>query len=97
MSYKKKLSIGLAVELVVREGEYKGIYRTRIEEVGERILIVGAPFDHGELVPLREGSKVKLTFWDEVAAYSFEGRILRRIANPIPMFVLQLPDSVVKV
>ncbi|HZK85073.1 MAG TPA: flagellar brake domain-containing protein [Desulfosporosinus sp.] len=97
MSYKKKLSIGLAVELVVREGEYKGIYRTRIEEVGERILIVGAPFDHGELVPLREGSKVKLTFWDEVAAYSFEGRILRRIADPIPMFVLQLPDSVVKV
>ena len=58
---------------------------------------MGAPFDHGELVPLREGSKVKLTFWDEVAAYSFEGRILRRIADPIPMFVLQLPDSVVKV
>lgn len=97
MLYKKKLIIGLAVELVVLGGEYEGKYRTRIEEVGERILAVGAPFDHGEVVPLREGSKVKLTFWDEVAAYSFEGKIMQRIAVPIPMFILELPDSVDKV
>ena len=97
MSYKKKLLLGLAVELVVSEGEYEGKYRTRIEEVGERILAVGAPFDHGEVVPLREGTKVKLTFWDEAAAYSFEGKIMQRIAVPIPMFVLELPDSVAKV
>ena len=95
--YKKKLIIGLAVELVVFEGEYVGKYRTRIEEVGERILAVGAPFDHGEVVPLREGTKVKLTFWDEAAAYSFEGKIMQRIAVPIPMFILELPDSVDKV
>lgn len=95
--YKKKLIIGLAVELVVMEGEYVGKYRTRIEEVGERILAVGAPFDHGEVVPLREGTKVKLTFWDEAAAYSFEGKIMQRIAVPIPMFILELPDSVDKV
>lgn len=97
MSYKKKLSLGLAVELVVADGEYEGKYRTRIEEVGERILAVGAPFNHGEVVPLREGTKVKLTFWDEAAAYSFEGKIMQRIAVPVPMFVLELPDTVAKV
>ena len=97
MSYKKKLILGLAVELVVSDGEYEGNYRTRIEEVGERIIAVGAPFDHGEIVPLREGTQVKLTFWDEAAAYSFEGKIMQRIAVPIPMFVLELPDSVDKV
>jgi len=97
LSYKKKLLLGLAVELVVLEGEYAGSYRTRIEEVGERILAVGAPFDHGEVVPLREGTKVKLTFWDEAAAYSFDGKIMQRIAVPIPMFILELPDSVAKV
>jgi len=85
------------VELRVSEGEYKGIYLTRIEEVGERILAVGAPFNHGELVPLREGTKVKITFWDEAAAYSFEGKIMQRIAVPIPMFIIELPDSVAKV
>ena len=94
---KKKLILGLAVELDVSEGEYKGKYRTRIEEVGESILVVGAPFKQREVVPLREGTKVTLTFWDESAAYSFEGKILQRIAVPIPMLVLELPRSVAKV
>lgn len=97
MSYKKKLSPGLAVELIALEGKYEGHYRTRIEEVGEKLLLVGAPFDNGELVPLREGTKVKLTFWDETAVYSFEGKIMQRIAVPVPMFVLELPDTVDKV
>lgn len=97
MTYKKKLLTGLAVELVVPEGEYEGKYRTRIEEVGERLFSVGAPFEHGEVVPLREGTKVKLIFWDEMSAYSFETKIMQRIAVPIPIFVLELPDSVSKV
>ncbi|OLN33486.1 flagellar brake protein [Desulfosporosinus metallidurans] len=97
MSYKKKLLPGVSVELAVLEGEYAGNYRTRIEEVGERLLAVGALFDKGEVVPLREGTKVKLTFWDEVAAYSFEAKIMQRIAVPVSLFVLELPDSISKV
>ena len=95
--FKKKLIIGLAVELDVTDGEYRGKYRTRIEEVGESILVVGAPFKQHEVLPLREGTKVTLTFWDEAAVYSFEGKILQRIAVPIPTLVLELPRSVAKV
>ncbi|GAB6152484.1 flagellar brake protein [Desulfosporosinus burensis] len=97
MSYKNKLQLGLTVELVVLEGEYEGTYRTRIEEVGERILAVGAPYEHGEVVPLREETKIKLTFWDESAAYSFKGKIMQRVAVPVPIFILELPDSIDKV
>lgn len=97
MSYKNKLSHGLAVELIALEGKYEGHYRTRIEEVGERLLMVGAPFENGELVPLHEGTKVKLVFWDETAVYSFEGKIMQRIAVPVPMFVLELPDTFDKI
>jgi len=97
LSYKKKLLPGLAVELVVSEGEYEGKYRTRIEDVGERVISIGAPFERGEVVPLREGTKVKITFWDEVSAYSFVAKIMQRIAVPIHMFVLELPDSIAKV
>lgn len=97
MPYRNKLSPGHTVELVVSEGEYVGKYRTRIEEVGQKLLMVGAPYDKGEIVPLREGMKIKVTFWDEVAAYSFDGKIMQRIAVPIPMFVLELPNSVAKV
>jgi len=97
VSYKKQLLIGLVMELVVSEGEYVGRYKTRIEDVGDRILSLGAPFERGVVVSLREGTKVKLTYWDKTAAYSFEGKVLRRIAVPLPMFIVELPNSVTKV
>jgi c-di-GMP-binding flagellar brake protein YcgR len=97
LSFKKKLLPGLSVDLEVMNGDYEGNYRTRIEEVGERIISVLAPYDKGELVPLRERTKVKLTFWDEVSAYSVETKIIQRIAVPVPLFVLELPDNFVKV
>ncbi|HWQ43414.1 MAG TPA: PilZ domain-containing protein [Desulfosporosinus sp.] len=97
MSYKNKLSVGLTVGIVVPDGEYKGRYRSNIEEVGEKLLTVGAPFERGNLVPLREGTKLKLTFCDETSAYTFEAEIMQRIAVPLPMLVLELPDSIAKV
>lgn len=97
MPYKEKLLPGLAVELVVLEGEYEGKYRTRIEEVGEKTLSVGVPLEQGELVPLRQGTKVKLIFWDKVAAYALETKIIQRIAVPVSLFILELTNSVTKV
>ncbi|MGI6119344.1 MAG: flagellar brake protein [Desulfosporosinus sp.] len=97
MSYKNKLLIGLLVELIVAEGEYKGTYRTRIEDIGEKTFTVGAPIDHGVVVPLRKGTKVKFVFVDEAASYSFEGKILQRISVPIPMLVFELPDVVERI
>ncbi|MDR3587775.1 MAG: PilZ domain-containing protein [Desulfosporosinus sp.] len=92
MSYKEKFLPGLAVELIVLEGEYEGKYRTRIEEVGEKTISVGAP-----LVPLREGTSVRLILWDKVAAYALESTIVQRIASPVSLFILELSDSVSKV
>ncbi|KLU65038.1 flagellar brake protein YcgR [Desulfosporosinus acididurans] len=97
MAYSEKLSHGLAIDLIVLDGEYCGKYRTRIEEVGEKILTVGAPYEKGEVVPLREGTKVIITFWDNLSAYEFEGEIMQRIAVPIPLFVLKFPDAIKKV
>ncbi|AFM42690.1 putative glycosyltransferase [Desulfosporosinus acidiphilus SJ4] len=97
MSYSEKLSHGLSIDLIVLDGEYCGKYRTRIEEVGQKIITVGAPYDKGEVVPLREGTKVVITFWDHLSAYEFEGEIMQRIAVPVPMLVLKFPDSITKV
>jgi c-di-GMP-binding flagellar brake protein YcgR len=95
--YKQKLIPLLPVELVVPEGDYKGNYRTRIEEIEESFIAVGAPFIKGDLIPLRVGTRLKLLFWDEVSAYSFSTRIKQRIADPIHMFVLEMPNSISKV
>lgn len=95
--YKKMIVPGLVVELIVPEGEYEGKYRTRIEDVGERIILVGSPFINGDIIPLRIGTKLKLIFWDELSAYSFSTKIKQRIAEPIHMFVLTMPDSILRV
>lgn len=97
MSHVQKLKPGLPLELDVLEGVYKGKYRSQVEEMGEKILVIGAFYEQGEVVPLREGTKVKLTYWDELAAYSFEAVIMQRIAIPLPMFVLALPDSIARI
>ena len=95
--YKKMIVPGLAVEVIVPEGEYEGKYRTRIEDVGERLILVGSPFINGDIIPLRIGTKLKLIFWDELSAYSFLTEIKQRVAEPIHMFVLSMPDSILRV
>ncbi|KLU66539.1 flagellar brake protein YcgR [Desulfosporosinus acididurans] len=95
--FKMKLLPGLRVDIVVPEGEYAGKYRTRIEEVGETIIAVGTPFEKSNIVPLRIGTNLKLIFWDEVSAYSFATKIKQKIAVPIHMLLLELPETIVKV
>lgn len=95
--YKKKLFPGQAVELNVPDGDYKGKYRTRIDEVGEKLLSVVAPYVQGQVIPLREGTVIEVSFWDEISAYSFDAKIMQRIAVPIPVFVLELPENTRKV
>ncbi|WP_088226089.1 flagellar brake domain-containing protein [Desulfosporosinus sp. FKB] len=95
--FQRKLFPGLRVDLVVPEGEYTGKYRTRIEEVGETFIAVGTPFEKSNLVPLRIGTNLKLIFWDEVSAYSFSTKIKQKIAVPIHMLLLELPETIVKI
>lgn len=97
MDYRKKLIPGLAVDVVVSEGDLAGQYKTHLDEVGEKILSIFAPVVQGELIPLREGTPVELIFWDEVAAYVIETTIIQRIAVPVPLFVLELPDEINRV
>ena len=97
MSYKKKLLLGAVVELTVPEGEYKGNYHTRVDEIGEHIISVAAPYRQGEVIPLRVGTVLEIPYNDEDAAYSFDTVVKQRIAVPIPVFVLDFPEKIRKV
>ncbi|NLP44205.1 MAG: pilus assembly protein PilZ [Peptococcaceae bacterium] len=97
MLYEDKIHEGLSVEVVVREGEYKGRYRTKIEELGKRIISIGVPIADGQFVPLREGTPIEIFFNDELTAYSFESHIIKRIAVPIPTFIIEYPTKIKKV
>ncbi len=97
LSYKKKLFPGAAIELILPDGDYKGNYHTRVDEVGERLLSVAAPYLQGQVIPLREGTVLEAVYYDEVSSYSFDTRIIRRIAVPIPVFVLDFTDEIRKI
>jgi c-di-GMP-binding flagellar brake protein YcgR len=97
MSYQKKLVPGLAIEIHIQDGEYQGQYKTHVDEVGERMISVFAPNSQGGVIALREGTKVGLVFWDEVASYAMDTVIVQRIAVPVPVFVLEFPDDIQKI
>lgn len=97
MDYRTKLMPGLAIDLVISKGDLAGQYKTHIDEVGEKILSVFAPIVQGAVVPLREGTPAKIIFWDEIAAYEISTKIIQRIAVPVAVLVLELPDDVRRV
>jgi len=97
VQYLDKLHPGLAVDLHVSEGDYQGNYKTHIDEVGKTRLSVYAPHQDGTVIPLQAGSTVEITFWDEVASYTFKSVIIQRIAVPVQVFVLKMPDSIKRV
>ena len=97
MKYEDKLRIGLAVDIEVTDGEYQGTYKSKIEEKGVRIISIGVPVADGQFVPLREGTRIKIVFSDEAAAYTFTTVLIRRIATPIPLLVIEYPANIQKI
>lgn len=97
MGYEEKLKEGLLIELEVNEGDYPGKYRTKVEALHQNIITIGVPIHDGQFVPLREGTKISVYFHDEVSNYGFVSQILRRVTEPIPIFIIVYPDQVFKV
>ena len=97
MKYEDKLYVGLSIEIAVHNGEYEGRYRTRIEEVGVKILSIGVPISQGQFIPLREGTSLDVIFCDDISAYSFSTVIIKRFAIPIPTFIIEYPNMINKV
>ncbi|NLM20978.1 MAG: pilus assembly protein PilZ [Peptococcaceae bacterium] len=97
MLYGNRIYEGMPIELEVSEGEYQGKYRTKIEEIGNNIISIGVPLVEGHFIPLREGTKLKVIFTDESAAYAFSSTIVKRITSPIPTFFIEAPKKIRKI
>ena len=97
MLFADKLHEGMFIELEVMEGAYQGKYRTKIEEIGNRIISIGVPLVEGQFIPLHEGTSLRVIFTDDIAAYSFSSRIVKRITEPIPTFYIEYPQKIKKI
>lgn len=97
MDLKEVLKPRQNVEIVVPDGPYKGRYRSQVDEVGAKVLSVATPYVNYQAVPLREGTELTVSFYDEISAYSFKAKIMQRIAVPVPVFVLEVTSEINKV
>lgn len=97
MLYSEKIFEGLSIQIVIREGEYKGRYKAKIEEIGQKIITIGIPVADGQFVPLRIGTAMEVIFADGIAAYSFSTIILKRFDIPIPTLIIKYPEAINKV
>lgn len=97
MLYEEKVYEGLSIKLVVQDGEYKGSYRTRIEEMGKSAITIGVPIVQNQFISLREGTELEVIFNDGVTAFSFSTKILKRFSNPIPSFHIGYPSKIKKI
>ncbi|MCL1917929.1 MAG: PilZ domain-containing protein [Peptococcaceae bacterium] len=88
---KKTLRAGLSVELWIKQGEYRGCYRTRIEDTEEGILILGVPYMAQGFVPVRPGEKIEVVFVTEAGPYGFEEEISSLQVETLPTFMVPWP------
>lgn len=89
----KILDINKNIGLEVKEGVYKGNFKSRIEDMKPGKIIISAPSKKGEYVPLRVGTQVTVLVYEEVAICAFDCHITARKKGNIPLLVLALPKT----
>lgn len=73
------------------------VYRTRIEDVYDDILVVGTPLEQGNVVPIRVGTEVRIEF--KLRGPGQEGRfsntaiVEKRLQTSVPLIQLKLKGS----
>lgn len=87
------LEVNKKIEIEVKEGVYRGTFKSRIEGVEDREITITVPIKKGEYMPLRVGTRVSLMVYDETAICVFQCRVTGRKKGNIPLLVLELPDT----
>lgn len=94
---QKLIYPGKTVDLNVLEGDYKGLYRTRIEDVNKDSITVLSAYDKNTVVSLRIDTEVEVIYYDKLSAYAFNARIVDRVSSPIYAYILSLLSKMKKV
>ncbi|OQY07816.1 MAG: hypothetical protein B6I28_05315 [Fusobacteriia bacterium 4572_132] len=92
---KDKIQIGKKVDIVVLGDEkYPDRYTSKIDDVDEKTVCIGLPIKKGVVIPLRIGSKLKISMLEDDAIYSFSGELKSRVRKPYPYFKMDYPKKI---
>ncbi len=88
---KEKLKLHQRVQLNILEGPYQGNYYSRIEDlVSDEAIVVALPLavDNSPVL-VSVGEKINVFYWDSMAQYAFEARVINRKGGVIPTITLE--------
>jgi len=69
--------------------DYSRVYATRIEDMDEDTITIGAPMEKGYVIPLRKGLKLILGVPKSDALYGFYAEVVERKTGYVPLIVLK--------
>lgn len=88
---------GKEINLVVVSGEHKGRYLSYVSRRKDKTIEITAPLIEGVHLSLAIGTKVAVSFWDDVCAYMFETKVLRCSEALVPIYELGMPENCLKI
>jgi c-di-GMP-binding flagellar brake protein YcgR len=92
---KEKLKAHQRVQLNIVEGQYKGNYYSRIEDlVGDETIIVALPPVDNAAVMVHVGDIINVFYWDSMAQYAFEAKVINRQDGVTPTITLEKHSEV---
>jgi c-di-GMP-binding flagellar brake protein YcgR len=88
---KENLKVRQRVQLDILEGEYKGNYYSRIEDLlgDETIVVASPPVADGSAALVNVGEKINMFYWDSMAQYAFEARVIATANGRVPTITLE--------
>lgn len=93
---KEKFKVHQRVQLNVLDGQCQGNYYSRIEDlVGDEVMVVTSPPVAGDsTAPVRVGEKINVFYWDSMAQYAFEAKVIARQEGLTPTITLEKSSEV---
>lgn len=81
------------------EVKYQGeVYKSSIQDTLEDCIVIGLPIKEGMYIPLGDGDRLQVIYYDEQCVYDFETVVIsRRTENGIPQILLAKPEDAKKI
>jgi c-di-GMP-binding flagellar brake protein YcgR len=87
---KEKLKIRQRVLLNIPEGQYPGNYYSIVENlISGEIIVVASPTIEDNSTLVNVGEKVNLFYWDSMAQYAFEAKVIDKKDGSRPTITLE--------
>ena len=79
------------ISLKIADGNFAGIYPTRVEDCTQATLTVAGPDYRGALVPLTAGMQVTVNTVADNGVYEFTAKTVNILRDPIYQVVMEIP------